>query len=249
MANSLSAKQERQILKLMQSGCSNLQIMNDPGTEDMEITLEQLQRIRELAGLEEEESKLRKGRRGNKFAVPDAGDVETALTQRASQKVFAKIHYKDEGALTVLKRERSIAASSSARYTSSFLMYFSQQLGPLHGMHTLLGVGLYFILLYVLLLLCALLVLTVANWILSHKLLSLLLTAACAYVYAVQVNGEPLTLSERTRGWMRNSVLLLLAQACERSVMILAAARAMLQGDDEGRAVASSKLRSQGETS
>lgn len=240
MASSLNAKQERQILKLMQGGCSNLDIMNHPSTEDMEVTLEQLQRMRELSGLEDEEGKSRRGRRGEEPEATHVSEVETSLVHRAPPKVYAKIHYKDEEGPLVLKRERSIAASSSARYTSSFLMSFSQQLGPLQGMHTLVGVGLYFIVLYLLLLLCAHLVLALASWILSHKLLSLFLTASCCYAYAVQVNGEPLTLSEATRDKVRSSLLLLVAMACERSAKMLAVARVMLQGGDEGKPVASS---------
>ena len=73
----------------------------------------------------------------------------------------------------------------------------SRQFGGLWG--TLIGMAIYFVALYCGFMLVTHFFFVTVSWILSHKLISMLLLLAFAYIYLVAVRGEPWYLSQGTR--------------------------------------------------
>ena len=250
----LTAKEERVVLVLLQQGKSNLAVINHYTTQELELTLEQVQRVRELAGLDDagkhrdQRSPPRKAgglaRGGARDAYAVYSDrVPASVHESAPKGAPASWLEQDErphrpatptspnarrrprlapkgrigadidssgpsdhpsnlvvagsGVGPLLKKERSLLASTSARRSSGLIVMLSRHFGGLWG--TLIGVGIYFVALYCAFMLVSHVLFILLAWIAAHKIVTLFLTLSATYLYLVLVLGEPWYLSLSTR--------------------------------------------------
>jgi hypothetical protein len=199
------------VLDLLHQGRSNLAVMNHYRTQELDLTIDEIQRIREQAGLDDTSPKSVfksvsrvGGESGYEPRSPRSPNMQRrpviASKAKSGGLVCSDKNSFDDRELTlgpVLKRERSLVASSSARGTSELLVMLSRHFGGLWG--TLIGMGIYFLALY-----CGFMLVThcffiALAWIFSHKIAAFFLVVFLSYLYLVVIAGEPWHLSEATR--------------------------------------------------
>lgn len=196
---------EQRVLALMMQGRSNLAIVNHYKMQDLRLTLSQVQRVRELAGIEAVSPATKtisvtypRGPR----AEPEAGT--SAGAQRRSEEAgdtkcdTVALPGQSFSIPPEFHREKSLVASSMAKRVSSVLV------APLRNrgwQGTFVALGIYLIAIYLCFLALAHVAVSAVHWMLAHKIISIMICGLIGWSWFLFVSKTPLhaRLSEQAK--------------------------------------------------